>query len=127
MTKSRDLFTIDRPYVTLYDAILQKGSKQIWVSVSWLSIFLLGTGISKEIEVLNINYLMQPLTLLTIYNKIFNPVNLVFLSLSMQYIRLTIYYHIFVKQLMTDFCLSEIMTYSGMQAKQIVSSNTLKI
>ena len=29
MTKSRDLFTIDRPYVTLYDAIYQKGSKQI--------------------------------------------------------------------------------------------------
>jgi hypothetical protein len=66
---------------------------------------LTGTGISKEIEVLKMNYLMQPLKLLTIYNKIFNPVNLVFLSLSMQYIRQTTYYHIFVKQLMTDFCL----------------------
>jgi hypothetical protein len=30
-------------------------------------------------------------------------VNLVFLFLSMQYIRLTTYYNIFVKQLMTDF------------------------
>jgi hypothetical protein len=39
------------------------------------------------------------------YNKIFKPVNLVFLFLSMQYIRLTTYCHIFVKQLMTDFCL----------------------
>jgi hypothetical protein len=39
------------------------------------------------------------------YNKIFNPVNLVILFLSMQYIRLTTYYHIFVRQLMTDFCL----------------------
>ena len=38
-----------------------------------------------------------------LYNKIFNPVNLVFLFLSMQYIRLTTYCHIFVKQLMTDF------------------------
>jgi hypothetical protein len=37
------------------------------------------------------------------YNKIFNPVNFLFLFLSMQYIRLTTYCHIFVKQLMTDF------------------------
>ena len=29
MTKSSDLFTTDRPYVTLYDAIYKKGSKQI--------------------------------------------------------------------------------------------------
>ena len=43
MTKSRDLFTTDRPYVTLYDAIYKKGSKQIWVSVSLLSIFFYGT------------------------------------------------------------------------------------
>ena len=33
MTKSRDLFSTDRPYVTLCDAIYTKGSKQIWVSV----------------------------------------------------------------------------------------------
>ena len=39
MTTSCDLFTTDRPYVTLYDAIYKKGSKQIWVSVSLLSIF----------------------------------------------------------------------------------------
>ena len=31
MTKSCDLFTTDRPYVTLYDTIYKKGSKQIWV------------------------------------------------------------------------------------------------
>jgi hypothetical protein len=30
-TKSCDLFTTDRPYVTLYDTIYKKGSKQIWV------------------------------------------------------------------------------------------------
>jgi len=29
MTKSHDLFTTDRPYVMLYDAIYKKGSKQI--------------------------------------------------------------------------------------------------
>jgi hypothetical protein len=47
------------------------------------------------------------------YNKIFNPVNLVFLFLSMQYIRLTTYCHIFV--LMTDFCLfqSHLLSQSG--------------
>jgi hypothetical protein len=47
------------------------------------------------------------------YNKIFNPVNLVFLF--MQYIRLTTYCHIFVKQLMTDFCLfqSHLLSHSG--------------
>jgi hypothetical protein len=39
------------------------------------------------------------------YNKIFNPMHLVFLVVEMQYIRLTTYYHIFVKQLMTHFCL----------------------
>ena len=39
MTKSRDLSTTNRPYVTLYDAIYKKDSKQIWVSVSLLSIF----------------------------------------------------------------------------------------
>ena len=39
MTKSRDLFTTDRLYVTSYDAIWKKGSKQIWVSVSLLSNF----------------------------------------------------------------------------------------
>jgi hypothetical protein len=50
MTKSRDLFTTDRPYVTLYDAIYKKGSKQIWVSVSLLSIFFLWnfTHVSKN-------------------------------------------------------------------------------
>ena len=39
------------------------------------------------------------------YNKVFNPVNLVFLLLSIQSIsiRLTTSCHIFVKQLMTDF------------------------
>jgi hypothetical protein len=37
MTKSCDLFTTDRPYVTLYDVIYKKGSKQIWVSVSLLT------------------------------------------------------------------------------------------
>jgi hypothetical protein len=31
MTKSRDLFSTDRPYVTLCDAIYTKGSKQIRV------------------------------------------------------------------------------------------------
>jgi hypothetical protein len=41
MTKSRDLFTTDRPYVTLYDDIYKKSSKQIWVSVSLFSIFFL--------------------------------------------------------------------------------------
>jgi hypothetical protein len=42
-------------------------------------------------------------------------VNLVFLFLSMQYIRLTTYYHIFVKQLMTDFCLfqSHLLSQNG--------------
>ena len=41
--------------------------------------------------------------------------NLVFLFLSMQYIRLTTYYHIFVKQLMTDFCLfqSHLLSQNG--------------
>ena len=34
--------------------------------------------------------------------------NLVFLFMSMQYIRLTTYYHIFVKQLMTDLCLFQL-------------------
>ena len=43
MTKSRDLSTANRPYVTLYDAIYKKDSKQIWVSVSLLSIFFYGT------------------------------------------------------------------------------------
>jgi hypothetical protein len=35
--------------------------------------------------------------------------------LSMQYIRLTTYYHIFVKQLMTDFCLfqSHLLSQNG--------------
>ena len=37
------------------------------------------------------------------YNKVFNPVNLVFLLMSIQSIRLTTSCHIFVKQLMTDF------------------------
>jgi hypothetical protein len=48
-------------------------------------------------------------------NKIFNPVNFVFSFLSMQYIRLTTYCHIFVKQLMTDFCLfqSHLLSQSG--------------
>ena len=41
MTKSRDLSTTHRPYVTLYDAIYKKGSKLIWVSVSLLLIFFL--------------------------------------------------------------------------------------
>jgi hypothetical protein len=38
-----------------------------------------------------------------------------FLFLSMQYIRLTTYYHIFVKQLMTDFCLfqSHLLSQNG--------------
>jgi hypothetical protein len=50
MTKSCDLFTTDRPYVTLYDAIYKKGSKQIWVSVSLLSIIFLWnfTHVSKN-------------------------------------------------------------------------------
>ena len=50
-----------------------------------------------------------------LYNKIFNPVNLVFLFLSMQYIRLTTYCHIFVIQLMTDFCFfqSHLLTQNG--------------
>jgi hypothetical protein len=37
------------------------------------------------------------------YNQVFNPMNLVFLLLSIQSIRLTTFCHIFVKQLMTDF------------------------
>jgi hypothetical protein len=41
MTKSCDLFTTDRPYVKLYDAIYKKGSKQIWVIASLLLIFFL--------------------------------------------------------------------------------------
>jgi hypothetical protein len=58
---------------------------------------------------------MQTLNLLTHLIKIFNPVNLVFLFLSMQYIRLTTYYHIFVEQLMTDFCLfqSHLLSQNG--------------
>ena len=39
MTKSCDLFTTDWPYVTLYDAIYKKGSKQIWVSVIVIDLF----------------------------------------------------------------------------------------
>jgi hypothetical protein len=40
---------------------------------------------------------------------------MVFLFLSMQYIRLTTYCHIFVKQLMTDFCLfqSHLLSQNG--------------
>ena len=38
MTKSRDLFITDRPYVTLYDAIYKKGSKHIWVSAQYLDV-----------------------------------------------------------------------------------------
>ena len=50
MTKSCDLFTTERPYVTLYDTIYKKGSKQIWVSVSLLSLFFLWnfTHVSKN-------------------------------------------------------------------------------
>jgi len=50
MTKSCDLFTTVRPYVTLYDTIYKKGSKQIWLSVSLLSIFFLWnlTHVSKN-------------------------------------------------------------------------------
>jgi multidrug transporter EmrE-like cation transporter len=56
---------------------------------------------------------MQTLNLLTHITRYL--VNLVFLFLSMQYIRLTTYYHIFVKQLMTDFCLfqSHLLSQSG--------------
>ena len=41
--------------------------------------------------------------------------NLVFLFLAMQYIRLTTYYNIFVKQLMTDFHLfqSHLLSQNG--------------
>ena len=55
---------------------------------------------------------MQTFDLLT---NIFNPVNLVFLFLSMQYISLNEYYDIFVKQLMTDFCLfqSHLLSQNG--------------
>ena len=45
---------------------------------------------------------MKILILLT-HNKVSNPMNLVFLLLSIQSIRLTTFCHIFVKQLMTDF------------------------
>jgi Zn-dependent protease with chaperone function len=50
-----------------------------------------------------------------LYNNIFNPVNLVFLFLSMQYVRLTTYCHIFVKELITDFCWfqSHLLSQSG--------------
>ena len=51
MTKSSDLITTDWPYVTLYDAIYKKGSKQIWVSVSlFFFIFFLWnfTHVSKN-------------------------------------------------------------------------------
>jgi hypothetical protein len=50
MTKSYDLFITDRPYVTLYNTIYKKDSKQIWISVSLLSIFFLGnfTHVSKN-------------------------------------------------------------------------------
>ena len=56
---------------------------------------------------------MQTLNLLTHITRY--SVNLVFLFLSMQYIRLTTYYHIFVKQLMTDFCLfqSHLLSQNG--------------
>jgi hypothetical protein len=56
---------------------------------------------------------MQTLNLLTHITRYL--VNLVFLFLSMQYIRLTTYYHIFVKQLMTDFCLfqSHLLSQNG--------------
>ena len=43
MTKSCDLFTTDRPYVTLYDAIYKKGSKQIWSVYHWYQSFFYGT------------------------------------------------------------------------------------
>ena len=41
--------------------------------------------------------------------------NLVFLFLAMQYIRLTTYCHIFATQLVTDFCLfqSHLLSQSG--------------
>jgi len=39
MTKSCALLNFDQLYVMSYDAIWKKGSKQIWVSVSLLSIF----------------------------------------------------------------------------------------
>ena len=39
MTKSRDIFTTDHLYATSYDAIYKKGSTQIWVNASLLSIF----------------------------------------------------------------------------------------
>ena len=50
MTTSCDLFTTDRPYVMLYNTIYKKDSKQIWISVSLLSIFFLGnfTHVSKN-------------------------------------------------------------------------------
>ena len=49
------------------------------------------------------------------YNKVFNPVNLVFLFLSIQFIRLTTYCHICVKQLMADFNLfqSHLISQNG--------------
>jgi len=52
MTTSFDLFTTDRPYITLYDAIYKKGSKQIWVSMSLLSIFFVCnfTHVNKDEE-----------------------------------------------------------------------------
>jgi len=60
MTKSCDLFTTDRPFVNLYDAIYKKGSKQIWVSVSFLSIFFLWnfTHVSKN-RWRNINFIKK--------------------------------------------------------------------
>jgi hypothetical protein len=39
MTKSCALLTFDLPYVTQYDAIWKKGSKQIWVSVIIIDLF----------------------------------------------------------------------------------------
>jgi hypothetical protein len=39
MAKSHDLFTTDWPYVTLYDTIYKKGSKEIWVSVIVIDLF----------------------------------------------------------------------------------------
>ena len=60
--------------------------------------------------------MVQTLNLLTHkHDTVFNPVNLVFLFLSMQYIKLTTYYHIFVKQLITDFSLfqSHLLSQNG--------------
>ena len=66
-------------------------------------IYCIDKNKNTKFTVLKINYLMQTLNLLTHIITYLIQWIWCFLFLSMQYIRLTTYCHIFVKQLMTDF------------------------